>query len=158
MKLIQKIKESSSAVRWKMLVIFAFSAVISTILVASGAAAVLNVVIRRANSTLIEERINGVVDSNNRFTPYLLEQVANVPNASFKFARTGGMSGRCMAGRREFGERATDGSTRCDETQLARCRLFRRYSCRSSNSRDPLLPFGGTRRMLDIGASSDTAD
>jgi hypothetical protein len=76
MKLIQKIKESWSAVRWKMLVIFAFFSVISTILVASGAAAVLNVVIRRANANLIEERINGIVDSYNRFTPYLLDQVA----------------------------------------------------------------------------------
>ncbi|HEX4170479.1 MAG TPA: hypothetical protein VHZ55_33865 [Bryobacteraceae bacterium] len=76
MKFFQKFKESWSAVRWKMLVIFAFFSVISTILVASAAAAVLNLVIRRADANVIEERINGVVDSCNRITPFLLERVA----------------------------------------------------------------------------------
>jgi hypothetical protein len=59
-----------------MLVIFAFFSVISTVLVASAAVAVLNVVIRRENANLIQERINGVVDSCHRFTPFLLERVA----------------------------------------------------------------------------------
>jgi serine phosphatase RsbU (regulator of sigma subunit) len=75
MKLFRTVKESWSAVRWKMLVIFAFFSIISTILVAAAAAAALNVVIRRDNASLIQERINGVVDSCSRFTPFLLEQV-----------------------------------------------------------------------------------
>jgi phosphoserine phosphatase RsbU/P len=76
MELSQKVTESWGEVRWKMLVIFAFFSIISTILVASVAVAFLNVVIRHENANLIEERINGVVDSCNRFTPFLLERVA----------------------------------------------------------------------------------
>jgi serine phosphatase RsbU (regulator of sigma subunit) len=76
MALFQKVREAWSAVRWKMLVIFAFFSIISTVLVASAALAVLNVVIRRENANLIQERIDGVVDSCNRFTPFLLGQVA----------------------------------------------------------------------------------
>ena len=75
MELFRKVRQSWSAVRWKMLVIFAFLSIISTFLVVSCAAALLNVVIRRANSSLIEEQINGVVDSWSRFTPLLLERV-----------------------------------------------------------------------------------
>jgi serine phosphatase RsbU (regulator of sigma subunit) len=59
-----------------MLVIFAFFSIISTFLVAAGAIAALNVVVRRENANLIQERLNGVVDSCSRFTPFLLERVA----------------------------------------------------------------------------------
>ena len=82
MEVFQKIKQSWSAVRWKMLVIFAFFSVISTILVVSCAAALLNVVIRRANASLIEEQINGVMNSWSRFAPSLLEQVPCGASAS----------------------------------------------------------------------------
>jgi hypothetical protein len=82
MELFQKVKQSWSAVRWKMLVIFSFLSIISTFLVVSCAAALLNVVIRRANSSLVEERINGVVDSWSRFTPLLLEQVPGETSGS----------------------------------------------------------------------------
>src|SRR3954466_7047845 len=75
MEVFQKVKQSWSAVRWKMLVVFAFFSIVSTILVLSSAAALLNVVIRRANSSLVEKQINGVTDSWNRFTPLLLERV-----------------------------------------------------------------------------------
>ena len=75
MKVLQKAKQSWSEVRWKMLVIFAFLSIISTLLVVSCAAALLNVVIRRANASLMEEQINGVMDSWSRFTPLLLERV-----------------------------------------------------------------------------------
>ena len=74
MEVFQKIKQSWSAVRWQMLVIFALLTIISTFLVVSCAAALLNVVIRRTNASLIEEQINGVVDSWGRFTPFLLER------------------------------------------------------------------------------------
>ena len=76
MELFQRVKEAWSAVRWQMLVIFAFFSIISTVLVASAGVAALNVVVRRENANLIQERINGVVDSFNRFTPFLLERVA----------------------------------------------------------------------------------
>ncbi len=75
MEVFQKIKQSWSTVRWKMLVIFAFFSIISTILVVSCAAALLNVVIRRADASLIEEQINGVMNNWSRFTPSLLAQV-----------------------------------------------------------------------------------
>jgi serine phosphatase RsbU (regulator of sigma subunit) len=76
MELFQRVKEAWSAVRWQMLVIFAFFSVISTILVSLAAVAFLNVVVRRENANLIQERIDGVVDSFNRFTPFLVERVA----------------------------------------------------------------------------------
>src|SRR5215475_11994667 len=75
MKIVHKMKHSLSAVRWKMLVIFAILSLISTVLVGCFAAALLNVVIRRANASLVEERIQAVVDSWTRFTPLLLERV-----------------------------------------------------------------------------------
>lgn len=42
----------------------------------------LNVVIRRANASLVEEKINGVMDSWNRFTPLLLERTRCGTSAS----------------------------------------------------------------------------
>ena len=76
MELFHKGAESWGAVRWKMLVIFAFFSIVSTVLVAAAAIAFLNVVVRRENASLIQERINGAVDSCNRFTPFLLERIA----------------------------------------------------------------------------------
>jgi hypothetical protein len=58
-----------------MLIIFVFFSVISTFLVACFSVAVLNVVIRRESTYLIEERINGILDRCRRFTPSLLERV-----------------------------------------------------------------------------------
>jgi hypothetical protein len=46
MEFFQRVREAWSAVRWKMLVIFAFFSIVSTFLVATAAVAVLNVVIR----------------------------------------------------------------------------------------------------------------
>jgi hypothetical protein len=75
MQLFQRIKKSWGEVRWKMLIIFAFFSVISTLLVTCFSIAVLNVVVRRESSYLIEERINGIVDSCKRLTSFLLERV-----------------------------------------------------------------------------------
>jgi len=75
MEIFKALKQSWSAVRWKMLVIFALLSVTSTLLVSCCAAALLKVVIRRANASLVEERIKGVVESWSRFTPLLLERV-----------------------------------------------------------------------------------
>jgi serine phosphatase RsbU (regulator of sigma subunit) len=58
-----------------MLVIFVFFSLISTFLVACFSVAVLNVVIRRESAYFIEERINGIVDSCKRLTPFLLDRV-----------------------------------------------------------------------------------
>src|SRR5215470_8427144 len=74
MKIVKGLKQSLSAVRWKMLAIFAVLSLISTFLVGCFAAALLNVVIRRANASLVEERIQAVADSWSRFTPLLLER------------------------------------------------------------------------------------
>ena len=76
MELFHKVAESWGAVRWKMLVIFAFFSIISTFLVAAAFVAFLNVVVRRENTNLIQERISAMVDSYNRFAPFLLERVA----------------------------------------------------------------------------------
>jgi len=75
MKIVKGFKQSLSAVRWKMLAIFAVLSLISTFLVGCCSAALLNVVIRRANASLVEERVQTVVDSWSRFTPLLLERV-----------------------------------------------------------------------------------
>ncbi|HWF48967.1 MAG TPA: SpoIIE family protein phosphatase [Bryobacteraceae bacterium] len=75
MRLFWTIKKFWSAIRWKMLIIFAFFSLISTFLVACFAVAVLNVVIRRESAYSIEERINEVVDSCRKLTPYLLDRV-----------------------------------------------------------------------------------
>ena len=76
MELFHKVAESWGAVRWKMLVIFAFFSIISTVLVAAAFVAFLNVMVRRENTNLIQERISAIADSYNRFTPFLLERVA----------------------------------------------------------------------------------
>src|SRR5437868_2363467 len=75
MQLFQSVKKSWGEVRWKMLIIFAFFSVISTFLVACFLVAVLNVVIRRESTYLIEEQINGIVDNRKRLMPFLLDQV-----------------------------------------------------------------------------------
>ena len=84
MKIFQEVKESWNAVRWQMLVIFAFFSIISTLLVACGSIALLNVVVRRENANLVQERINGIIDSANRFAPFVLDRVSacRVPASS----------------------------------------------------------------------------
>src|ERR1700681_2818718 len=61
MRILLNMKHSWSAIRWRMLIIFAFFSVISMMLVACIAVAVLNVVIRRESAYLIEERIKVIV-------------------------------------------------------------------------------------------------
>src|SRR5437868_5610931 len=75
MRVFQNVREFWSTIRWKMLIIFAFFSVTSTFLVGCFSVAVLNVVIRRESTYLIEERINGIVDNRKRLTPFLLDQV-----------------------------------------------------------------------------------
>ena len=65
-----------SAIRWKMLIIFAFFSIISMILVACLAVAVLNVVIRRESAYLIEERIKVIVDGREKLTDSLVDRVS----------------------------------------------------------------------------------
>jgi serine phosphatase RsbU (regulator of sigma subunit) len=57
-----KLKRAWGAIRWKMLIIFVFFSVVSMILVGCLAVAVLNVVIRRESTYLLEERIKVIVD------------------------------------------------------------------------------------------------
>jgi serine phosphatase RsbU (regulator of sigma subunit) len=75
MRILLKAKDSWGAIRWKMLIIFAFFSVISMILVACFAVAVLNVVIRRESAYLIEERIKVIVDGRKRLTDSQLDRI-----------------------------------------------------------------------------------
>jgi serine phosphatase RsbU (regulator of sigma subunit) len=75
MRLFRTVKELWSSIRWKMLIIFAFFSVISVFLVSCFSIAVLNVVIRHESAYVIEERLNGIVDTCRRLTPFLLGQV-----------------------------------------------------------------------------------
>jgi len=76
MRILLSMKHSWGAIRWKMLIIFAFFSVISMILVARFAVAVLNVVIRRESAYLIEERIKVIVDSRKKLTDSLVDRVS----------------------------------------------------------------------------------
>ena len=71
MRSLLNMKHSWSAIRWKMLIIFAFFSVISMILVACFAVAVLNVEIRRESAYLIEERIKVIVDGRKKLADSL---------------------------------------------------------------------------------------
>lgn len=84
MKVFQDVKESWNAVRWQMLVIFAFFSVISTVLVACASLALLNVVVRRENADLIQERINAIVDSANRLAPFVLDRASSCQTLASK--------------------------------------------------------------------------
>jgi serine phosphatase RsbU (regulator of sigma subunit) len=75
MQLFRTIQKSWGAVRWKMLIIFAFFSITSMFLVGCFSVAVLNVVIRRESAYFIEERINGIVDNHKRLTSFLLDQI-----------------------------------------------------------------------------------
>lgn len=68
-----------------MLVVFGLLSILSTCLLVCCAAALLNVVIRRADASLIEEQISGLVDSWSRFTPTLLQQIPCSVGASDRF-------------------------------------------------------------------------
>ena len=76
MRILLNLKRSWSAIRWKMLIIFAFFSVISMILVACFAVAVLNVLIRRESAYLIEERIKVIVDGRKKLTDSLVDRVS----------------------------------------------------------------------------------
>ena len=75
MRILWNLRKSWRAIRWKMLIIFAFFSIISMILVACFSIAVLNVVIRRESAYLIEERIKVIVESRKGLTGPLLDRV-----------------------------------------------------------------------------------
>src|SRR5271156_4874864 len=68
MQFRQNTRNFWGAIRWKMLIIFAFFSVASTIFIGGLSIAVLNVVIRRESAYLIEERIKTIVDNYERLT------------------------------------------------------------------------------------------
>jgi serine phosphatase RsbU (regulator of sigma subunit) len=76
MRILLNIKHSWGAIRWKMIFIFAFFSVISMILVACFAVAILNVVIRRESAYLMEERIKVIVDGRKKLTDALANRVS----------------------------------------------------------------------------------
>src|SRR5271170_3128670 len=75
MQFLQNTRIYWGAIRWKMLIIFAFFSVVSTILIGALSVAILNVVIRRESAYLIEERIKTVVDNYERLTPALADGI-----------------------------------------------------------------------------------
>ena len=81
MRIFWNVRRSWSAIRWKMLIIFAFFSVVSMILVACFSVAVLNVVIRRESAYLIEERIKVIVESRKRLTNPPARPSSRVPGA-----------------------------------------------------------------------------
>jgi serine phosphatase RsbU (regulator of sigma subunit) len=84
MRFVEKLQKTWSAIRWKMLIIFAFFSVISTLLIGCFSVAVLNVVIRRESAYLIEERIYEIVGNRYSLTPGLLDRVhgCNAPTSN----------------------------------------------------------------------------
>ena len=74
-RFVRNIEKFWGELRWKMLVIFTFFSVTSTLFVACFLVAGLNVVVRRESALLIEEHINGIVDSGDRLTSSLLDRV-----------------------------------------------------------------------------------
>jgi hypothetical protein len=68
MRILDGVNRARHSIRWQMLILFAFFSVLSTLLVACFAVAVLNVVIRRESAYFVEERINGIVDISRDIT------------------------------------------------------------------------------------------
>jgi hypothetical protein len=78
----QGIKIYWGAIRWQMLIFFAFFSVVSTILIGALSVAVLNVVIRHESAYLIEERIKAIVDNHERLASAQADRVqALIPNS-----------------------------------------------------------------------------
>jgi serine phosphatase RsbU (regulator of sigma subunit) len=75
MRILQNVRKLWRTIRWKVLIIFAFFSVISTFLITCFSIAVVNVVIRRESTYLIEERIKGIIDTCQRLTPALVQRV-----------------------------------------------------------------------------------
>ena len=62
------------SVHWKMVTIVLFLGVISTLLIAGFAAAIVNVVIRRESTYLVEERIKVIVESRKKLAEMLMDR------------------------------------------------------------------------------------
>ncbi len=82
--LFRNIREASRVIRWKMLVIFVFFGVLSTMLLGVFSLALLNVVVRRESAYLIEEQIKAIVEYDARLNTSVLNRKGwNAPGAGF---------------------------------------------------------------------------
>ncbi|NYF87998.1 SpoIIE family protein phosphatase [Tunturiibacter empetritectus] len=71
-----------TTIRWKILILFSLSSVVSVIMVTGFSIAVLNVIIRRESAYLIEERIKVIVESRKGLMDPVLEKVQGCRYAS----------------------------------------------------------------------------
>jgi serine phosphatase RsbU (regulator of sigma subunit) len=78
-----------NSVQWKMLAIVVFLGIISTFLIASFSAAILNVVIRRESTYLVEERIKVIVESRKKLADAVIDHLedCSTDSAAVKEAR-----------------------------------------------------------------------
>jgi serine phosphatase RsbU (regulator of sigma subunit) len=74
-EILLKLGNFWTAIRWKILILFSLSSVVSVITVAGFSIAVLNVLIRRESAYLIEERIKVIVESRKGLMDPVLDKV-----------------------------------------------------------------------------------
>lgn len=99
MSLFHKIRKAWRAIRWKILIIFVFFSVVSTLLISAFSIAVLNVVIRRESAYLIEERLSAIVE-NQRFNAHLSGPVEECSTPSTTLPVSNGYSDLVWPGSR----------------------------------------------------------
>lgn len=75
-------KESLGAIRWQMMIIFSFVSIISAAMIMSFSIALLNVVVRRESTYLIEERIKEIVDGHEAIMDPFLDRIEGCEYAS----------------------------------------------------------------------------
>jgi serine phosphatase RsbU (regulator of sigma subunit) len=71
----RKVREAWGATRWKMLLILVLFGVLSTLLIGAVSVALLNVVVRRESSYLIEERVRAMIETDARINKSTLGRV-----------------------------------------------------------------------------------
>lgn len=74
-RVFRNLRKASRVIRWRMLAILVFFGVFSTILIAAFSVAVVNVVVRRESSYLIEERIKTIVENDTRLNVSALKRI-----------------------------------------------------------------------------------
>jgi hypothetical protein len=81
-KIFPNLRNSWTAIKWKILLIFSFFSIVSVIMATGLSIAVLNVLIRRESAYLIEERIKVIVESRKGLVKPVLDRVQGCQDAS----------------------------------------------------------------------------
>ena len=124
MRFVSKLRKSWSAIRWKMLIIFAFFSVISTLLIGCFSVAVLNVVIRRESAYLIEERIYEIVGNRYSLTPALLDRVHECNGPASELNSDDRLHGNRVVGKPNLDYPSDSGSEQSRQAYMARLALL----------------------------------